>query len=109
MDQKLEHGSTVLIDVPTRFPDLLPSKGTAFLPLLDLTRRNIGGLRGATPSLLILTDLFYSSGSAIPSWMFRTMRVASFITCKAECEQSTPSSLPLVKKGLFTQRRMTFS
>jgi hypothetical protein len=57
MAQKLEQGSVVFIDVPTQFPDLSPSQGTNFLPLLDLIRRYIGELRGTTPFLLIFDEL----------------------------------------------------
>ncbi|KAF8467932.1 hypothetical protein DFH94DRAFT_777448 [Russula ochroleuca] len=57
MAQKLEQGSIVFVDVPTQFPDLSPSKETTLLPLLNLIRRYIGELRGATPSLLIFDEL----------------------------------------------------
>jgi hypothetical protein len=56
MAQKLEQGSIVFIDVPTQLPDLSPSNGT-LLPLLDLIRRYIESLRGATPTLLIFDEL----------------------------------------------------
>lgn len=56
MAQKLEQGSIVFIDVPTQLPDLSPLKGT-LLPLLDLIRRYIETLRGATPTLLIFDEL----------------------------------------------------
>jgi hypothetical protein len=56
MAQKLEQGSMVFVDVPTQIPVLSPSKGT-LLPLLDLIRRHIETLRGATPNLLIFDEL----------------------------------------------------
>ncbi|KAI9457416.1 hypothetical protein F5148DRAFT_984134 [Russula earlei] len=40
--QKLEQGSIVFIDIPTQFPDLSPSKGATFLPLLGLINRYVG-------------------------------------------------------------------
>ncbi|KAH9969248.1 hypothetical protein BGW80DRAFT_1177013 [Lactifluus volemus] len=57
MTQKLEQGSIVFIDVPTRIPDLSPSEGVTLLPLLDMIRDSIERIRGATPPLLIFDEL----------------------------------------------------
>ncbi|KAH9987019.1 hypothetical protein BJV74DRAFT_843197 [Russula compacta] len=57
LDQKLEQGSVVFIDVPGQFPDLSPSEGPSLLPLLDLIRRCIGIQRGSTPPLVIFDEL----------------------------------------------------
>jgi hypothetical protein len=57
MTQKLEQGSIAFIDVPTRIPDLSPSKGITLLPLLDMIRDSIERIRGATPPLLIFDEL----------------------------------------------------
>jgi hypothetical protein len=56
MAQKLEQGLIVFVDVPTQLPGLSLSQGT-LLPLLDLIRRYIETLRGATPTLLIFDEL----------------------------------------------------
>ena len=57
MDQKLEQGSVVFIDIPGQFPDLSPSEESSLLPLLDLIRRCIGTQRGSTLPLVIFDEL----------------------------------------------------
>jgi hypothetical protein len=94
MAQKLEQGSIVFVDVPTQFPDLSPSKETTLLPLLNLIRRYIGELRGATPSLLIFDELAlfqWIGHSELDVSRFARALVAS--CAKASANNPTLSSL----------------
>ena len=105
MAQKLEQGSIVFIDVPTQLPDLSSSKGT-LLPLLDLIRRYIETLRGATPTLLIFDELAlfgWIGHSELDVSRFSRALVSSSV--KVSCEQ--PDPLPPIDTD--TNSRMTFS
>ncbi|KAH9957340.1 hypothetical protein BC827DRAFT_1138180 [Russula dissimulans] len=57
LDQKLDQGSIVFIDIPTQLPDLSPSQGTTLLPVLDIIKPHILIPHGAAPPLAIFDEL----------------------------------------------------
>jgi hypothetical protein len=105
MAQKLEQGSIVFIDVPTQLPDLSPSKGT-LLPLLDLIRRHIETLRGATPTLVIFDEL------ALFEWIGHSeLDISRFARAlvSSSVKASANDPIPLSPIYTNTNSRMTFS
>jgi hypothetical protein len=104
--QKLEQGSIGFIDVPTQLPDLSPAKGI-LLPLLDLIRRYIETLRGATPTRLIFDELGLLAWIGNSAICFTLCACPRVIFCKGECERSDP--LPPIYTNSESNSEMTYS